>query len=229
MQLIRPPRLQPGDLIGIVSPSSPVAHVVPRRLKRGMAELERLGFRVRLGRHATAKHGHTAGTIADRVADLHEMFADPEVKGIITTIGGYNSNQLLDQLDYDLIAANPKVFMGYSDITALHMGIHVRAGLFTFLGPAVLPQFGEAGGLMPYIRQSFQRTVCTTSPVGELEPSPETVAETLRWDEEDDRPRRTTRNPGPRPLRSGVARGRWWAAFRPRWASPRRTPSKRSC
>lgn len=208
MQLIRPSRLQPGDLIGVVAPSSPVAHFVPRRLARGLAELERLGFRVRLGRHATGKHGHTAGTISDRTADLHEMFADPEVKGIITTIGGSSSNQLLDELDYDLIAANPKVLMGYSDITALHLGIHVRTGLVTFLGPAVLPQFGEAGGLMPYIRQAIQRTVCTASPVGELEPSPEIVAEALRWDVEDDRPRRTTVNPGPQALRSGAARGR---------------------
>lgn len=208
MPVIRPPRLRPGDLIGVVSPSSPVAHFVPRRLKRGLAELERLGFRVRLGRHATEKRGHTAGTIADRVADLHEMFADPEVKGIITTIGGHSSHQLLDELDFDLIAANPKVFMGYSDITALHLGIHARTGLVTFLGPAVLPQFGEAGGLMPYVRQAFQRAVCTASPAGDLEPSPVVVAETLKWDVEDDRPRCTTANPGPRALRSGLARGR---------------------
>lgn len=208
MQLIRPPRLQAGDLIGVVSPSSPVAHFVPRRLKRGVAELERLGFRVRLGRHATERRGHTAGSIQDRVVDLHEMFADPEVKAIITTIGGHSSHQLLDELDYDLIAANPKIFMGYSDITALHLGIHARTGLVTFLGPAVLPQFGEAGGLMLYVRQAFERTVCTAIPAGELQPSPEVVAETLRWDLEDDRPRRTTVNPGPRPLRSGVARGR---------------------
>lgn len=206
--LLRPSRLQPGDLIGIVSPASPVAHFVPRRLQRGIQALEEMGFRVRLSEHATARHGHTAGTIEQRLADLHAMFADPEVRGIITTIGGYNSHQLLDGLDYNLIRNNPKVLLGYSDITALHIGIHSQTGLVTCLGPAVLPQFGEVGGLGPYMLENFRRTLCSGAPVGPIAPSPMVVDEHLRWDQEDDRPRRHRPNAGPRTLRPGAASGR---------------------
>lgn len=125
---------------------------------------------------------------------------------------GYNSHQLLLELDYDLIRANPKVLMGYSDITALHLGIHAMTGLVTFLGPAILPQFGEAGGLPTYCRHAFDQVLCQAEPAGEIPPSPSVVAETLRWDEEDTRPRRMQPNLGPRPLRSGTARGHVIAA-----------------
>lgn len=204
---VRPPRLRPGDLVGVVSPSSPVAARCPRRLRRGIAELERRGLRVRLGEHATAATGHTAGTVAQRLADLHAMFRDPEVRAVIATVGGYSSHQLLEDLDYDLIHRHPKLLIGYSDITALLVAIHARTGLVTVLGPAVLPQFGEAGGVHPYTWEAFTRVVMRPEPAGELEPAPEWTHEHLRWDEEDDRPRRFIPNPGPRTLRPGRAEG----------------------
>jgi len=152
-----PPRLERGDLVGIVSPSSAVAAGVPRRFERGVAELERRGFRVRVGEHARLQTGWTAGTASERAADLHAMFGDPEVRAIVCTIGGYNANQLLELLDYELIAANPTIFVGFSDITALHGAIHARTGLATMLGPALLPQFGELGGVDEYTWQAFER------------------------------------------------------------------------
>ena len=86
--------------------------------------MEKMGFRVLVGENARAIHGHTAGTIDQRVTDLHRMFANESIRAIICSIGGYNSNQLLDRLDYDLIRANPKILVGYSDPTFLLLGIH---------------------------------------------------------------------------------------------------------
>lgn len=206
-KLIRPRRLIQGDTIGVVSPSSPVAAACPRRLRRGLEELDRRGFRVRLGAQATKKTGHTAGSRADRLHDLHAMVADPEVAAIISTIGGFSSHQLLDELDFDLFRQCPKVLMGYSDITALLVAVHARTGLVTMLGPAVLPQFGEFGGVHPYTWANFERVVMHAEAPGELWPSPEWIHERLRWDQEDDRPRWAVPNPGPRTLRPGRAEG----------------------
>src|SRR5439155_22979524 len=118
------PALRPGDTVGIVAPSSATGARVPRRFERGVAELERRGFGVRVGEHAR----DLEATNDAKLADLHALFADDEVRAIVCTIGGYNSHQLLEQLDFDLIAANPKVFCGYSDITALNAAIHARTG-----------------------------------------------------------------------------------------------------
>ncbi len=148
--MIFPERLQKGDKIGIVSPSSPVAAFCPKRLQRGVGELEKRGFTVKLGKHVLEHYKHTAGTVQQRIEDLHAMFADDEVKAIVCTIGGLNSNQLLEFLDYDLIQKHPKIFMGFSDITALLNAVYAKTGLVTYLGPALLPQFGEYGGTLPY-------------------------------------------------------------------------------
>jgi muramoyltetrapeptide carboxypeptidase len=204
---VLPGRLERGDLVGIVSPSSPVAAGTPRRFERGVAELERRGFRVRVGEHARSKTGWTAGTPADRVADLHAMFSDPDVQAIVCTIGGYNANQLLELLDYDLIAANPKLFVGYSDITALHGAIHARTGLATILGPALLPQFGEYGGVDDYTWDAFERVTMQARPAGVFRQPEHWYPERLWWDTQDDRPRRPEPAPPWRTIRGGRAEG----------------------
>lgn len=204
---IRPRRLARGNTIGVVSPSSPVAAACPRRLRRGLEEFERRGFQVRLGAHATKATGHTAGSPADRLHDLHAMVTDPAVSAIVSTIGGFSSHQLLEDLDFDLFRRHPKVLMGYSDITALLVAIHARTGLVTMLGPAVMPQFGEFGGVHPYTWANFERVVMRPEAPGELTPAPQWIYEHLRWEQEDDRPRRAVPNPGPRTLRPGRAEG----------------------
>ena len=196
-----------GDTVGVVSLSAPVVAECPRRYRRGLQELERRGFRVRPGAHVAARHGHTAGTPEQRLADLHVLWRDPEVRAILNTIGGYNSHHLLEDVDYEYIARHPKLFVGYSDITAIHVALHARTGLVTVLGPALLPQFGEYGGVHPYTWEHFQRVTMRAEAPGELRPSPEWTAEHLRWDVEDDRPRRFIPNPGPRTLRPGRAEG----------------------
>lgn len=206
MPTIYPSKLVKGDTIGIVSPSSPVAAFCPRRLDRGVKELEMRGFQVTLGRYVSERYKHTAGTVQQRIEDLHEMFMNDEIKAIICTIGGLNSNQLLEHLDYDLIKAHPKIFMGFSDITALLNAIYAKTGLVTFLGPAVLPQFGEFGGTMAYTWEYFEKALLLGGEV-KVEESKEWTDEFTPWDKEDDRQRVMKPNEGIKILKSGKASG----------------------
>jgi muramoyltetrapeptide carboxypeptidase len=203
----RPPLLREGDSVGVVSPSSPVAALRPGRFERGVLGLGTLGFDVRVAQNARAIRGHTAGTIEQRLSDLHAMFEDEGVRAIICSIGGYNSNQLLDGLDYGLIRNNPKILMGYSDVSALLLGIHRMTDLVTFLGPSVMVQFGEPGGPHPYTERYFRKTLMNLDPPGVLLPSGLTIHEYLEWDEDDSRPRREEPYYGPKTLKPGRAEG----------------------
>ena len=134
----QPPRLlprplNPGDTVGLVSPSSATDDSLGLQLAR--EAMEALGFRVRTGEHYAARHGHLAGTDAQRAGDLNAMFGDASVKAIVCVRGGSGAARLLPLLDYPLIRRNPKVLLGYSDITALHCALQAQAGLVTFHGP----------------------------------------------------------------------------------------------
>ena len=188
MENVKPAKLSPGDTVGIVSPASRWTAFCPRRLQRGIACLEDMGFQVMQGDHTSARTGHTAGTIEDRVSDLHALYRHPDVRAIIPTIGGYNSNQLLNEQDFDLVAQNPKIVLGYSDVTALQLGIVSRTALVTYLGPALVPQFGECGGLLAYARESFTNVLMDPTPDGHtMQPSETRTDEILQWDLEDSR------------------------------------------
>lgn len=130
--IIKPRRLKHGDLIGLIAPSggSNSAYVEAR-----VKHLEGLGFRVKLSRNILAVRGNTAGTPQQRVADLHDMFRDREVNAIWALRGGSGASQMLPLIDYRLIRNNPKIFIGLSDITALHLAIMKHSGLVTFHGP----------------------------------------------------------------------------------------------
>jgi len=128
-----PPPLDPGDTVALVSPSS--ATDEPFDLQLAREAMEALGLRVKLAPHLASRHGHLAGTDAERAGDLNAMFADREVKAIVCARGGSGAARLLPLLDYGLIARNPKILLGYSDITALHCAIHARTGLVPFHGP----------------------------------------------------------------------------------------------
>ena len=121
-----------GDTIGLVSPSSATDDSFNLQLAREAMEV--LGFKVKPGPHLGSRHGHLAGTDAERAGDLNAMFADPGVKAIVCTRGGSGAARLLPLLDYDSIRRNPKVLLGYSDITALHSAIHAKTGLVSFHG-----------------------------------------------------------------------------------------------
>jgi muramoyltetrapeptide carboxypeptidase len=127
------PRLRAGDTVAIVAPAT--ATFFPVDLDIARESLEAMGLKVVVGEHVLARHGNLAGRDEERAADLNRFFADRTVSGIVALRGGWGSARLLPLLDYDVIRANPKVLLGYSDITALLLAVHARAGLVTFHGP----------------------------------------------------------------------------------------------
>ncbi len=158
-------RLQPGQTIGVVSPASPVK---PEVLDKGIAKLKSLGFRVKVGKHAYAKQGYLAGSDLERAEDLNAMFRDAEVDAIVCSRGGYGTPRILLHLDYDAIARHPKVFVGFSDITALHVAIRQRTGLVTFHGPMVASDFSQPH-VDDYNWPWFEKAVMGTNPIGRIE------------------------------------------------------------
>ncbi|MCQ2000084.1 S66 family peptidase [Arthrobacter zhaoxinii] len=131
-----PPKLAKGDLLRVIAPASSRAMVAEHDHSALIeSRFADLGLRLSYGSHVDERDMFDSSSVASRVADLHDAFADPAVKGILTVIGGFNSNELLPYLDWDLIAANPKILCGYSDITALQNAIFARTGLVTYSGP----------------------------------------------------------------------------------------------
>jgi muramoyltetrapeptide carboxypeptidase len=130
---VLPVALSPGDTVGLVSPSA--ATDDPLDLQLAAEAMQALGLQVKLGPHLGSRRGHLAGTDAERAGDLDAMFADREVKAIVCVRGGSGAARLLPLLDYAMVRRNPKVLLGYSDITALHSALLSQAGLVSFHGP----------------------------------------------------------------------------------------------
>ncbi|WP_229483654.1 S66 peptidase family protein [Massilia horti] len=133
--LIKPPRLRQGDLIGLIAPAG---HVSDAAIEKSVRHIESLGFRAKEGRYLREVYGNYAGSAEMRLADLHAMFLDPEVKAIWCIRGGSGAISLLKRVDYALIRNHPKILLGYSDITALHLAIRRHCGLVTFHGPVAM-------------------------------------------------------------------------------------------
>lgn len=129
---IRPKALQKGDTVGLISPGFSVEEA---SVEYAVNHFTNWGFIPKLGNNVGKTYGYLAGTDEERASDLMAMFLDPEVKAIWCLRGGYGCTRILPLLDFDKIRANPKLIIGYSDITALHLAIHERAKLVTFHGP----------------------------------------------------------------------------------------------
>jgi len=129
----RPRALRPGDLVGVCAPAGAVDVA---RVERGVARLKEMGFRVREGDAVRRRHLFVAGTVEERLADLHALFADDEVAAIVCVRGGAGAGWLLPRIDTALLDAHPKAFVGYSDITFLHLVLN-RLGIVSFHGPMV--------------------------------------------------------------------------------------------
>lgn len=130
--MIFPEPLKTGDKVGIVSPSSPVNREVVRR---GIKFLEELGLKVKIGKNVFNKNLYLAGKDSERAEDLMDMFRDEEVRGIIATRGGYGCLRILEYIDFEVVKKNPKIFLGYSDISILLNNFVKKSGLVTFHGP----------------------------------------------------------------------------------------------
>lgn len=141
LPLIKPPRLKPGDTLGLVAPSNAVPERAP--LELAIETVQALGFQVREGAHLRARRGPFAGTDEQRAADLNAMFADPGVHGVLALTGGSGANRLLPRLDYAQLRRTPKFIGGFSDITALINAVHARTGLVTFHAPVAVSEWNE--------------------------------------------------------------------------------------
>jgi muramoyltetrapeptide carboxypeptidase len=154
--LLKPRRLAAGQTIGIAAPASPTNE--PEGVRFAIDTVESLGFRVKPAPHLFDRNGYLAGDDADRAADLNELFTDEDVDAIFCVRGGYGSSRLLPMLDYDAIRLNPKVLLGYSDITALLLGIHRKTGLVTFHGPIAAQAYS------PYTLAEFKKVLFDPQP-----------------------------------------------------------------
>ncbi|HET6271390.1 MAG TPA: LD-carboxypeptidase [Bacteroidota bacterium] len=161
---LKPPQLRKGDLIGIVSPASPVADV--SRIESGVRYLEGLGYHVIVGKHVAQTLGYLAGTDEERVEDLHAMFRNREVRAIICVRGGYGTPRLLPLLNYRLIARNPKILAGYSDITALQLALWKKCRLITFHAPMLGVEM--ANTIDPWTEEMFWSLATSSRRIGSI-------------------------------------------------------------
>jgi len=161
--IIKPKKLSPGDTVGLVLPAT--AAFEADEIQFAKEQMEAIGFKVVIGKHAFDKWGYFAGHDRDRAGDINQMFADDSVNGVVCYTGGWGSPRVLPYLDYDLIRRKPKVLIGYSDITALLNAVHKKTGLITFHGPV------GASTYDPFTLDNFRKVVMTAEPTGLL-PTP---------------------------------------------------------
>lgn len=146
-------KLKKGDYIGIFSPSSPITYSCPKRFERAKKYLQDKGFKIVEG-NLTGKYDfYRAGSIKERAEELNNLIRDPRVKYIMSTIGGMNSNSLLPYIDYEAFKNNPKIIIGYSDVTAILLAIYEQTGISTYYGPALVASFGE---LSPFVDATYE-------------------------------------------------------------------------
>lgn len=157
--LTKPPRLREGATVGLIAPASPISD---EKYQKAVENLTRLGFVIREGKSLRARNGHLAGADAERLADLHWAFSDPEVEAVWCVRGGYGCTRLLPGVDFGLIRRNAKPFIGYSDVTALHLAIGKKTGLVTFHGPVGASDYTD------FTLNHFRRVLMLPSPRHEI-------------------------------------------------------------
>ena len=157
MNKIIPDKLKIRDEIRVIAPSRSMSMIDKDIVDAAKERLENMGFKVSFGKNVlkSIDDNYKCASIEDRLEDLHEAFRDKNVKAILTVIGGFNVNQLLDYIDYDLIKENPKIICGFSDITALTNAIYAKAGLVTYSGPH-FSSFGMKKGF-EYTQEYFEK------------------------------------------------------------------------
>ncbi len=157
-------KLKTGDTIGIIGPSGVMR--TAGAVDQAVEYAKELDFQIKLGESANARYGYLSGTDEVRARDLNAMFADPDVDAIVCTRGGYGTMRMLDLLDYETIRKNPKIFVGFSDITALHVAFLEKCGLVTFHGPMATRWHDEFPD--GFTQAAFYRAVMKDEPMGDL-------------------------------------------------------------
>jgi len=159
-EYIHPKALKRGDTVGIIAPATAVTD--PDQLDKAVEALNYFGLNAKFGKNVLKGEGYKTRTVDERLDDLHSMFKDKDIAGVFCLRGGYGSPQLLDKIDYELIKNNPKVFIGYSDITAMHLAINKLSKLITFHGPVLLSGFSN------YTADYFSKALFKTNPIGKV-------------------------------------------------------------
>lgn len=162
-EVLLPPALKVGDTIGLIAPAGPI--IDETKFRAGVAELENLGYRVKYSEDIFAATRYTAGLIERRVKEFNAMLLDDDVKAVFAVRGGYGSMHLLDRIDEKAIAKGPKIVMGYSDITALLIGLYQKYSWVTFHGPMVSKDFGGQS----YDKRSFTKILTKPLPAGPVD------------------------------------------------------------
>lgn len=160
--MIKPSRLKNGSTIGIVAPAGPCYN--KENIAGCVNVLKGIGFNVVLGKTVFASWGYLSGDDFQRAADINEFFMRKDIDGIICLRGGYGSQRILDMIDYDMVRKNPKVFMGCSDITAIHCALNNICGLITFHGPVAI----NFENMDDFTLDSFLNCVTSPEPTGEV-------------------------------------------------------------
>ena len=165
--LLLPPALNPGDTVGVLAPSSPQRD--DERLRLGIRRLQQLGYKVREGKHLWNRYGYLAGTDEERAEDFNGMLHDSEVRLIVAGRGGYGATRILGMIDYDALRRDPKIVLGFSDVTAINLSLLAQIGLVSFSGamPGVDLWKEEPDAFM---MQSFVQSISNPTPIGELHP-----------------------------------------------------------
>ncbi|MDR3595449.1 LD-carboxypeptidase [Clostridium sp.] len=161
--MIRPKPLRKGDRIGLIATSSPVKE---DRIEPSIKAMEDLGLEVVLGESCRGYHGFLSGSDELRANDINKMFKDKSIKGIFVIRGGYGAARILDMIDYDMIKKNPKVFVGYSDVTALHNIFNEKCKLITYHAP--MPSTELYKGIDDYTMEYLKKNIFSDEPLGIL-------------------------------------------------------------
>lgn len=168
MNAIIPAKLKKNGHIRVIAPSRSRAILGKDSIEDAIENLQKYGFQISFSKHCDEIDEFNSSSIESRVSDIHDAFTDPSVEAILTVIGGYNSNQLLDYLDYELIASHPKIICGFSDITAVANAITAKTGLVTYIGPHFSSWAMKKG--FEYSREYFLKA-CTSNNMINLLPS----------------------------------------------------------
>jgi muramoyltetrapeptide carboxypeptidase len=164
MKYLKPRKLNRKDLIGIISPASSPDDL--SLIEKGIKYIEGLGYRTIVGKNVGKYRGYLAGTDEERISDIYEMFVNKKVKAVFCLRGGYGASRLLDKIDFKLIRNNPKIFVGFSDITALHLAFLQKSGLITFAGPMVVSNFAK--DLSHYTEEYFWQSINSNKKSGKI-------------------------------------------------------------
>lgn len=175
MKTIKPKKIQKGDTVGVISPSEPITKDLRKQFNDGVLALQKMGLKVKLGKHVFDQYYYNAGTRENRIKDFNNIWKDPEVKMILMSQGGETANHLLDGIDYEMIGNNPKIFAGISDGTTLLNAIFAKTGLVTYHGPDLVWTFGRK--ITKSFRKNFIKTLFNGE-VGQITPN-------LNWEHQE--------------------------------------------